>query len=84
MTLKLDMAKTYDRVKWSFLLAMMRKQRFGEAFWQQFKASIAIVTYSVLINGSPLGYIQQQRGLRQADLMSLLFLICVEGLSTLL
>ncbi|KAM2034824.1 hypothetical protein TB1_037125 [Malus domestica] len=85
LAMKLDMAKAYDRVEWSFLLAMIRKLGFCEECCKRIEACISIVTYSVLINGLPNGYIQQQRGLRQGNLMSsFLFLICAEGLSALL
>ncbi|XP_070679211.1 uncharacterized protein [Malus domestica] len=80
LAMKLDMAKAYDRVEWSFLLAMIRKLGFCEECCKRIEACISIVTYSVLINGLPNGYIQQQRGLRQGNLMSpFLFLICAEG-----
>ncbi len=42
-------------------------------------------TYSVLLNGIPSGYIKPARGIHQGDPLSpYLFLICVEGLTSLL
>ena len=46
---------------------------------------VRTVTYSVVINGSPCGYIVPTRGLRQGDPLSpYLFLLCMEGFSALL
>ena len=43
------------------------------------------VTYSIKINGSPRGHIIPSRGIRQGDPLSpYLFLLCAEGLSTLI
>ena len=46
---------------------------------------VSIVSYSVMINGAPKGYIHPTRGIRQGDPISLfLFLICTKGLHDLL
>ena len=46
---------------------------------------VTTVSYSVKINGKPKGHIVPSRGIRQGNPLSpYLFLLCAEGLSTLL
>ncbi|KAA3465149.1 reverse transcriptase [Gossypium australe] len=74
MAVKLDMSKAYDRVEWGFIEEVMTKMGFA-----------CVVSYAVNINGRRGNLFQPSRGLRQGDPLSpFLFLICSEGLSSLM
>lgn len=85
MSIKLDMSKAYDRVESTFLEKIMRKLGFAYQWIALIMTCVRTVSYSVLINGAPFGMVTPTRGLKQGDpLSSYLFLLCTEGLSSLL
>ena len=53
MTLKLDMSKAYDRVEWHFLIEIMKKMGFCDAWVNLIYGCINTVSYSILVNGEP-------------------------------
>ncbi|RVW40434.1 Protein arginine N-methyltransferase 2 [Vitis vinifera] len=67
------------------LNAVMSKMGFGEKWIRWMKWCIFTVSFSVLVNGSPSGFFQSSRGLRQGDPLSLYpFVLVMEAFSSLL
>ena len=85
MAVKLDISKAYDRVEWEFLRRIMLKIGLPEQWVNLAMETIRVTSYSVLINGEPEGFITPTRGIKQGNPLSpYLFLLCVEGLSSLI
>ena len=85
MVIKLDMSKAYNRVGWGYLKAVMENLGFAPKWVSMIMSCVTSVSYSFLINQEPMGYIILSRGLHQGDPISpYLFLLCAEGLTTLL
>ena len=85
IAVKLDINKAYDRVEWEFLQRMMQKIGLPNQWVNLAMEIVRDASYSTLINGEPGGLITPTCGIKQGDPLSLyLFLICVEGLSSLI
>ncbi|WMV25589.1 hypothetical protein MTR67_018974 [Solanum verrucosum] len=79
---KLDIEKAYDHVNWRFLLDILKRMGFGVKWINWIRHCISTVSFSVLINGSPVGFFKAERGLRQGDPLSpFLFILAMEGLN---
>uniref|UniRef100_A0A2N9H9T4 Reverse transcriptase domain-containing protein n=1 Tax=Fagus sylvatica TaxID=28930 RepID=A0A2N9H9T4_FAGSY len=81
---KLDIEKAYDHMHWGSLFYLLSHMGFGSKWIQWIHMCISTVRFSVLINGTPSGFFNSSRGLRQGDpLFPLLFLLFMEMLSKL-
>ena len=73
--IKLDIEKAYDHVNWNALFYLMERMGFGDKWGRWMKACITTICFSVLINGSPVGFFGSSFGLRQGDPLSPLVLV---------
>ncbi len=65
-------------------MAVLRKFRFKEAWYKWISNCIETPRFFVMVNGSPQGLFEEDKGLRQGDPISLfLFIIMAEALGRL-
>jgi hypothetical protein len=79
------LSKAYDQVEGGFLQSLLEKLGFQSQWVQWVMACVSTVRYSVRFNGVLTHPFSLSRGLRQGAFLSpYLFLLVVDGLSTLL
>ncbi|CAN6546588.1 unnamed protein product [Malus baccata var. baccata] len=82
MGVKVDIAKAFDTLDWSFLLRVLTNFGFSTCFIDWVSTILRSAKLSILINGSPHGFFPCSRGVRQGDPLSpLLFCLAEEALS---
>lgn len=76
--IKLDVAKAFDTLSWDFLLHVLARFGFHDTFRSCISSLLKSTPLSVLINGSPFGFFDYSRGVRQDDPLSPILFCLVE------
>ena len=80
MFMKLDIQKAYDMVDWRFLYKTLEAFGFARQWINLIFKCISTTKISVLINGTPEGFFEISRGIRQGDPLSpFLYIIMAEA-----
>ena len=71
ITIKLDMKKAYDRMKWDIIMQCFQELGFHLAWNKWIKEYISSVSCSVIVNDEPNDLFTPTREIRQGDPLSL-------------
>lgn len=82
--LKVDIAKAFDTVNWTFLLDILRHMGFSHRWLNWISLVLSTASTRIIVNGSPGQRICHARGLSQGDPLSpLLFVLVMEALNAM-
>lgn len=80
--IKVDLAKAYDRIRWSFVEKVLTKLGMPSNLQALIMQCISSVSTNVLWNGSRSDSFNPQRGIRQGDTISpYIFVLCMDKLT---
>lgn len=63
MALKIEISKAFDPIEWNLILLALKMFGFSPCWLNWIKECLSLVSYSILLNGSPFGLIIPSRGL---------------------
>lgn len=82
---KLDIAKAYDTIRWSFIKDMLYRFKFSESIINLIMSCITSVSFYLNLNGQRSRLFKPKRGIRQGcPLSPYLYILCAEALSTII
>lgn len=83
--LKVDMAKAFDRLEWSFVKLVLAFINFPVSLIELIMVCLSTSQLCIFINGEPATFFSPSRGIRKGDLLSpYIFILCIDYLSLLI
>lgn len=73
MCIKIDLQKAYDRISREFIIYVMKQMGFPHQFTTFIYSCISTPTFSILINGMPIGFFQVIEVLGRETLFLLIY-----------